>query len=86
MEQKRVKEVMQSRFKITETGKDIHYQMNYTGVEDRQWEPETFTLLLTVSMVEKLVFADYETRLQFDTELVQNRALADQVKEKLTRS
>jgi hypothetical protein len=22
-----------SRFKITETGKDIHYQMNYTGVE-----------------------------------------------------
>jgi hypothetical protein len=50
--------------------------MNYTGVEDHQWEPETFTLLLTVSMVEKLVFADYETRLQFDTELVQNRALA----------
>ncbi len=75
-----------SRFKITETSKDIHYQMNYTGVEDRQWEPEAFTLLLAVSMLEKLVFGDYETRLQLDPELVQNRGLADQMKEKLRRN
>jgi hypothetical protein len=52
-------------------------------VEDRQWEPETFTLLLAVSMLEKLVFGDYETRLQFDPELFQNRGLAEQMKEKL---
>lgn len=74
-----------SRFTITETGRDIHYQMNYSGVEDRQWEPETFTLLLTVSMLEKLVFGDYEARLQFDPELVRNRGLAEQMKEKLRR-
>jgi len=72
-----------SRFKITETGKDIQYQMNYTGVEDRQWEPETFTLLLTVSMLERLVFGDYEMRLQLDAELLRNRGLAEALKEKL---
>ena len=74
-----------SRFKITETDKDIHYQMNYTGVEDGLWEPETFTLLLTVSMLEKLVFGDYEARLNLDEELVRNRGLANQMKEKLRR-
>jgi tetratricopeptide (TPR) repeat protein len=74
-----------SRFKIIETGTDVHYHMNYTGVEDREWEPETFTLLLTVSVLEKLVFGDYEARLQFDTELLRNRGLAEQLKEKLRR-
>lgn len=74
-----------SRFKIIETDKDIHYHMNYSGVDDSLWEPETFTLLLTVSMLEKLAFGDYEARLNLDAELVRNRGLADQMKEKLRR-
>jgi hypothetical protein len=40
-------------------------------------------LLLAVSMLEKLVFGDYEARLQFDPELFQNWGLAEQMKEKL---
>lgn len=74
-----------SRFKIKETDKDIHYQLNYTGVEDREWEPETFTLLLTVSMIEKVVFSDYRNRLQFDENLMRNRSLAETLREKLRR-
>jgi hypothetical protein len=74
-----------SRFKIKETDKDIHYQLNYTGVEDREWEPEAFTLLLTVSMIEKVVFSDYKTRLQFDENLMRNRSLAEATRERLRR-
>jgi hypothetical protein len=74
-----------SRFKIKDAGKDVHYRLNYTGVEDRVWEPETFTLLLTVSMLERLVFEDYEDRLKLDARLVRNRELAERMKEKLRR-
>jgi hypothetical protein len=42
-------QALASRFHVTELEKDIHYHLNYTGVEDRSWEPETFTMLLTVS-------------------------------------
>ena len=73
------------RFKMRETDKDINYHLNYTGVEDREWEPECFTMLLTVSMLERLVFEDYRTRLQLDADLVRNRALAGQLKEITTR-
>jgi hypothetical protein len=74
-----------SRFKFEQTEKSIRYQLNYTGVEDREWEPETFTLLLTVSSIEQLVFSDYETRLQFDENLIRNRAMAAALREKLRR-
>jgi len=74
-----------NRFKINETNKVLHYQLNYTGVEDREWEPETFTLLLTVSLIEKVVFSDYKTRLQFDEDLMRNRSLAAALRDKLRR-
>ncbi len=32
-----------SRFVIKESGQDVHFALNYTGVEDCIWEPETFT-------------------------------------------
>jgi hypothetical protein len=72
-----------SRFKFEQTEKSVRYQLNYTGVEDREWEPETFTLLLTVSSIEKIVFSDYKARLQFDENLIRNRALGDALREKL---
>jgi hypothetical protein len=74
-----------SRFKIEETDKDILYRLNYTGVEDRDWEPETFTFLLTVSMIEKVVFSDYKTRLQFDESVVRNRSLANALHQRLRK-
>ena len=74
-----------SRFKIAETDKNIHYQLNYTGVEDREWEPETFTLLLTVSMIERVVFSDNKTRLQLDQNLMRDRSLAEALRERLRR-
>jgi len=72
-----------SRFKIKETDKHIRYELNYTGVEDRVWEPETFTFLLIFSMIEQVVFADYKTRLQFDENLVRNRSMAATLRENL---
>jgi hypothetical protein len=72
-----------NRFKINDNGESINYQLNYTGVEDREWEPETFTLLQCVSMIEKLVFGDYHARLHLDANLVRNRDLAEHLKEKL---
>lgn len=72
-----------SRFKMTENEKDVHFQLNYTGVEDRLWEPETFTLLLTTSLIETVIFNDYEGRFRFDIELGKNRGLAEAMKEKL---
>jgi hypothetical protein len=74
-----------SRFKIKEDGNNIHYQLNYTGVEDRTWEPEMFTMLLTVSSLEKLVFENYQDRLKLDVNLIRNRQLAERMKEQLRR-
>jgi hypothetical protein len=79
-------QALATRFHVTESEKDIHYQLNYTGVEDRSWEPEAFTMLLTVSMLERLVFENYEGRLKLDVSLTRNRELADRMKEKLRRS
>jgi hypothetical protein len=73
------------RFKITETEKVIHYQLNYTGVEDREWEPETFTLLQIVSMIEQIVFSDHKTRLQFDENILRNKVLSETLRDKLCR-
>jgi hypothetical protein len=75
-----------NRFKIHEDANNINYRLNYTGIEDREWEPETFTLLLTVSVIEKLVFDDHYDRLYLDNELVKNRGLADTLKERLRKS
>jgi hypothetical protein len=68
-----------SRFIIKESGQDMHFVLNYTGVEDRIWEPEMFTLLLNVSQIEQMVFNDFIKRLQFDEELLRNRAIAEQL-------
>jgi hypothetical protein len=70
-----------SRFVIKEAGGDVHFLLNYTGVEDRIWEPETFTLLLNVGRIERLVFEDYRPRLQFDETLMRNRANANRLRE-----
>jgi hypothetical protein len=70
-----------NRFAIKESGGDVHFFLNYTGVEDRIWEPETFTLLLNVSRIEQMVFSDFEQRLQFDEELMRNRTRAGQLRE-----
>ena len=75
-----------SRFKIDESATHVQYRLNYTGVEDREWEPETFTLLQTVSFIERLVFSDYESRLKLDHTLVQNRVLAQSFHEQLRQS
>lgn len=68
-----------SRFVIKESGGDVHFALNYTGVEDPIWEPETFTLLLNVARIERLIFDDFKQRLQFDEELMQNRTRAEQL-------
>jgi hypothetical protein len=65
-----------TRFKMIETSASVQYRMNYTGVEDREWEPETLTLLFTVSQIEQVVFEDFKSRLMFDETLSQNRARA----------
>lgn len=78
-------QALATRFQVTEQEKDIHYQLNYTGVDNRSWEPEMFTLLLTVSMLERLVFQNYEDRLRLDVNLAQNRELVERMKEKLRR-
>ena len=74
-----------SRFKIEETQESTRYMMAYTGIEDHPWETETFTLLLTVSMVEKIVFDCYSDRLQFDENLRNLRHRMDSSKEELRR-
>jgi len=74
-----------SRFHVNESDKDINYRLNYTGVEDRAWEPEVFTMLLTVSLLEKLVYERYKDRLQLDVALGNNRELAERLKETLRR-
>ncbi len=68
-----------SRFVIRESGQDVHFELNYTGVEDRIWEPETFTLLLNVDRIERMVFDDFRQRLQFDEELMRNRTTGQQL-------
>jgi hypothetical protein len=75
-----------NRFKIHEDSNNINYRLNYTGIEDREWEPETFTMLLTVSTIEKLVFDDHQARLHLDNELVRNRGLAELLKERLRKA
>lgn len=70
-----------SRFVIKESAQDVHFALNYTGVEDCIWEPETFTLLLNVARIERMVFEDFKQRLQFDEELMRNRTRAEQLKE-----
>lgn len=75
-----------SRFHVTETDKDIHYRLNYTGVEDRAWEPEVFTMLLTISSLEQLVYGAYEDRLKLDVTLGRNRELAARMKEQIRKN
>lgn len=70
-----------NRFVIKESEQDVHFALNYTGVEDRIWEPETFTLLLSVARIEQMIFEDFRQRLQFDEELMRNRTRAEQLKE-----
>jgi hypothetical protein len=70
-----------SRFVITESGQDVHFVLNYTGVEDRAWEPETFTLLVNVDRIEAMIFGDFDQRLKFDEDLIRNRARAAQLRE-----
>jgi len=70
-----------NRFTIKESGQDVHFALNYTGVEDRIWEPETFTLLLNVSRIERMIFDDFQQRLQFDEDLMRNRTRAEQLRE-----
>lgn len=72
-----------SRLKIIEDQNNVHFHVNYTGLENREWEPETFTLLLIVSSLEKLIFNDYRTRLQLDFNLVHQRQIMQQLKEAL---
>ncbi len=72
-----------TRFKMVETTTTMQYRMNYTGVEEREWETETFTLLLTVSQIEQVVFEDFKSRLAFDETLLQSRNRATQLREEL---
>jgi len=69
-----------SRFVIKESEQEVHFALNYTGVEDRVWEPETFTLLRNVSRIERMVFDDFRQRLQFDEALIQNRTRAEKLR------
>lgn len=34
-----------NRFKIHEDSNNINYRLNYTGIEDRVWEPEKWTVV-----------------------------------------
>ena len=70
-----------SRFVIKESEQDVHFALNYTGVEDRVWEPEVFTLLLIVDRIERMTFDDFRQRLQFDEELMRNRSRVEQLRE-----
>jgi len=74
------------RFKMSEDDKSVSWRLNYCGIEQDFWEKSLFHMLLTFSTVERTLFCDYESRLQFDESLLQLRHEFDARKEKLRKT
>lgn len=74
------------RFVITKTPEGEHWGLNYTGLEEKSWATGLFTMLLTCSVMEKILFEDYKTRLQFDSALEKMRTDCESYKEHLRRT
>jgi len=63
-----------------------NWKLNYSGVESpRRWATSLFTMLLTCFTMERILFKDHETRLQFDESLLQMRAKFEIYKERLRK-
>ncbi len=73
------------RFVITKTAEGQRWQLNYTGLDPRQWAIGLFTSLLTCFVMENTFFDDYKIRLQLDHELVRMRQAFETYKERLRR-
>lgn len=76
---------MCDRFRIVESATHVQYVLNYCGVEPRLWTTSVFSMLLASSLMEKVVFSDFESRLDLDDGLLRMRADAQLLKEKLRR-
>jgi hypothetical protein len=61
------------RFQIYETETHLEYKISYTGVKPDMWEKSVFLLLQVCTLMEAVFFADYDTRLNLDIELVRMR-------------
>jgi hypothetical protein len=73
------------RFVMTESDTHVTLQMNYTGLDEKIWATSIFSLLLTCFKMEETMFRDYQTRFQFDEELMRMRRDSEKYKEQLRR-
>jgi hypothetical protein len=76
---------MCDRFRIVESDTHVRYMLNYCGVEPQLWAQSVFSMLLASSLMEKVMFRDFESRLDLDDGLLCMRADAQLQKEKLRR-
>ncbi|MBZ5530548.1 MAG: hypothetical protein LAO20_03875 [Acidobacteriia bacterium] len=61
------------RFEIQETATHVEYKIRYTGVAPDFWEKSIFLLLQFCTLMEAILFRDYNTRLNLDVNLVRMR-------------
>jgi hypothetical protein len=73
---------MCDRFRIVESATHVQYMLNYCGVEPQLWATSVFSMLLAASLMEKVMFSDFESRLDLDDGLLRMRADAHRLKEK----
>jgi hypothetical protein len=76
---------MCDRFKIVESQTHVQFRLNYCGVEPQLWTKSVFSMLLVSSLMEKIMFRDFETRLGLDDRLQRMRTDALVQKEQLRR-
>ena len=74
---------MCDRLSIVESATHVQYMLNYCGVEPQLWATSVFSMLLASSLMEKVMFSDFESRLNLDDGLLRMRTDAQMVKEKL---
>jgi hypothetical protein len=59
----------------------IEYRINYTGADTQTWVMSLFTMLLTCSTMEEVLFMDYSSRLNLDDQLMRMRNELEKYKE-----
>ncbi len=62
-----------------------NWKLSYIGVEPRRWATSLFTMLLTCFTMERVLFEDNKSRLQFDEGLLRMRSEFEVYKERLRR-
>ena len=77
---------MSDRVNITETKDGLHFMVNYSGVDEKSWALQLFTMLLTCFGIEQTLFEDYKSRLQLDPTLMRMRADFERNKELLRQT